>query len=125
MIDPIGSQNTLLEVIDLTGPSAPLNQSDIIALDNILYHGSDFYSTVDSFSSGEYYPTRCESALNVSKDIFLRDESLSERLERIETMLNIPTRDIDMETKHPRLKQLFEEYMQELDKLKTWKKLND
>ena len=59
------------------------------------------------------------------EDIILRDESLTERLERIETVLNIPTRDIKMENKYPRLKQLFEEYMQELAKLTTWERLND
>ena len=122
---PSGSYNTLLEDIDLTGPSGPFAQSDIITVDNTLFHGSDIYDTITSISSGEYYPTQYESALSVSKDIILRNESLSDRLERIETVLNIPTRDIEMEMKYPQLKQLFEKYMQELEKLKTWERLND
>lgn len=122
VIGPVGSRNTLLEDISLTGPLAPVNSLGAIDSANSLYHGSTIY---DAISSGEIYPTRCESALNVSKDRILREESLSERLKRIETVLNIPTRDIEMENKYPRLKQLFEEYMQELEKLKTWERLND
>ena len=124
MIGPVGSQNTLLEDISLTGPPAPLDPLGDITIGSIdsLCNVSNIY---DAISSGDLYPTRCESALNVSKDIILRDESLTERLERIETVLNIPIRDIKMENKYPRLKQLFEEYMQELAKLKTWERLND
>lgn len=121
VIGPVGSRNTLLEDISLTGPLAPVNSLGAIDSKS-LFHGSTIY---DAISSGEIYPTRCESALNVSKDRILREESLSERLNRIETVLNIPTRDLEMENKYPRLKQLFEEYMQELEKLKTWERLND
>lgn len=65
------------------------------------------------------------AALEVKGRIKLNGEYLDERLERIETLLNIPTRDITMEHKYPKLKELWEAYNRELAKYKTWDKLKD
>lgn len=64
------------------------------------------------------------AALNVKGKVIINGENLEDRLERIETLLNIPTRDIEMEKDFPKLKQLWEEYNSELEKYKTWKRLN-
>ena len=66
-----------------------------------------------------------QAELEVRGTIKLNGESLNDRLERIETVLNIPTRDITMEHKYPRLKELWAEYNRELAKYKTWDALKD
>lgn len=66
-----------------------------------------------------------QAELEVKGTIKLNGESLNDRLARIETVLNIPTRDISMEHKYPRLKELWAEYNRELAKYKTWDKLKD
>lgn len=63
--------------------------------------------------------------LDVKGRVRINGEYLDERLERIETLLNIPTRDVTMENKYPKLKELWEAYNRELAKYKTWDKLKD
>lgn len=65
-----------------------------------------------------------EATVDVKGRVRIQGEYLDERLERIETLLNIPTRDVEMENEFPRLKKLWEEYNNELEKYKTWKRLN-
>lgn len=65
-----------------------------------------------------------QAELEVKGRVVINGEDLEERLKRIELLLNIPTRDVKMEDKHPKLKQLFEQYMYELEKYKTWDRLN-
>lgn len=50
---------------------------------------------------------------------------LDERLARIETLLEIPTRDLEMEREFPKLRELWNSYTEELEKYKTWKRLKD
>lgn len=64
------------------------------------------------------------AALNVKGKVIINGENLEDRLERIETLLNIPSRDIEMENEFPKLKNLWKEYNEELEKYKTWKRLN-
>lgn len=67
-----------------------------------------------------------EPALEVKGKIKMKNgDFLDDRLERIEALLNIPSRDVLMEEKYPRLKRLWEEYYQELEKCKTWDKLKE
>lgn len=65
------------------------------------------------------------ATLDVRGRVKINGEWLDERLERIETLLSIPTRDVTMEEKHPKLKQLYEQYMHELEKYKTWDRIKD
>lgn len=65
------------------------------------------------------------ASLVIKGKVIINGDNLEERLERIETLLNIPSRDVTMESKYPKLKKLFEEYMTELSKYKTWDKLKD
>lgn len=64
------------------------------------------------------------ASLIVKGSIIMNGEDVDERLRRIETLVNIPSRDIEMEQEFPKLKQLWEEYNSELEKYKTWKRLN-
>ncbi len=60
------------------------------------------------------------ATLDVKGNVKINGVDLEERLERIETLLQIPTRDVTMEAKYPKLKKIWEEYNRELAKLKTW-----
>ena len=51
--------------------------------------------------------------------------SLEERLETIERVLMIPERDPELEKEFPKLKKAYDDYMRELEKYRTWKKLKD
>jgi hypothetical protein len=75
-------------------------------------------------SNGNEVIVEPSAALNVKGTIVMNGEDLSKRLERIETLLNIPSRDVEMEKEFPKLKHLWEEYNLELEKYKTWKRLN-
>lgn len=66
-----------------------------------------------------------KAELEVKGRVRINGEYLDERLERIETVLNIPSRNIEMENKYPKLKELWEAYNRELAKYKTWDKLKD
>ena len=65
------------------------------------------------------------AALEVKGRVIINGENLEERLQRIETLLNIPTRDIALENKYPKLKKLWSEYMSELEKYKTWERIKE
>lgn len=65
-----------------------------------------------------------KATLEVKGSISMNGMDLDERLKTIEKVLCIPQRDVTMETKHPKLKQLYEQYMHELEKYKTWDRLN-
>jgi hypothetical protein len=64
-----------------------------------------------------------EPTLDIKGRVRMNDEYLDERLERIETLLQIPTRDVTMENKYPKLKELYDAYILELEKLKTWDRI--
>lgn len=63
------------------------------------------------------------STLDVNGRMRLNGEFLDERLERIEKVLGIPPRNIEMEEKYPKLKKLYDAYIDELAKYTTWDKL--
>ena len=64
-----------------------------------------------------------KAELEIKGRVKINGEFLHERLERIESVLNIPTRDISMENKYPKLKELWAAYNRELAKYKTWDNL--
>jgi hypothetical protein len=63
------------------------------------------------------------ATLSIEGKVKINGEYLDERLERIETLLHIPIRDVTMEQKYSRLKTLWQEYNQELEKYKIWETL--
>jgi hypothetical protein len=64
-----------------------------------------------------------DATLNVKGTVVINGVDLEERLNVIETLLQIPTRDVTMEAKYPKLAELYKQYMHELEKYKTWERI--
>lgn len=58
--------------------------------------------------------------LEVKGRIILNGVDLEERLKSIETVLQIPERDVKLEAKHPKLKKMYDDYIKALSKYRTW-----
>jgi len=59
-------------------------------------------------------------SLEVNGRMVINGVDLEERLNTIERVLTIPERDVKLEKKHPKLKKLYEEYIQALAKYRTF-----
>lgn len=86
---------------------------------------TNFYSsnqkTVMSIPHGEEKMVlEKEATLEVKGNVVINGLDLEERLKIIEKVLCIPQRDVTMEAKYPKLKGLYEQYMHELERYKTW-----
>ena len=60
------------------------------------------------------------ASLEVKGKMILNGQDLEERLKTIETVLQIPERDVILEKKHPKLKKLYDEYITALGKYRTF-----
>jgi hypothetical protein len=60
------------------------------------------------------------ASLEVKGKMIINGQDLEERLKTIETVLQIPERDVILEKKHPKLKKLYDEYIQALGKYRTF-----
>jgi hypothetical protein len=60
------------------------------------------------------------ATLEVKGNIVMNGRDLEERLDTIEKVLQIPERDVILEKKHPKLKKLYDEYIQALGKYRTF-----
>ena len=60
------------------------------------------------------------ASLEVKGQMILNGVDLEERLNVIEKVLRIPERDVKLERKHPKLKKLYDEYIQALGKYRTF-----
>jgi len=58
--------------------------------------------------------------IEVKGNMVINGRDLEERLKTIETVLQIPERDVILERKHPKLKKLYDEYIQALGKYRTF-----
>jgi hypothetical protein len=61
-----------------------------------------------------------DATLTVKGKVVINDIDLEERLNTIEKVLQIPERDVILEKKHPKLKKLYDEYIQALGKYRTF-----
>ena len=61
--------------------------------------------------------------LEVKGRMVINGRDLEERLETIEKVLAIPERDVILEKKHPKLKKLYDEYINELSKYRMWESI--
>lgn len=61
--------------------------------------------------------------LEVKGTFTLNGQDLDERLRNIEKVLLIPERDVKLESKYPKLKKLYDEYMSALGKYRTFESL--
>lgn len=78
-------------------------------------HSNVIYNSLDPTYTG----------LRVDGSVVINDRDLEQRLETIERVLGIPERDVNLEKKYPssKIKQLYEEYIRELEKVRTWDRL--
>jgi len=60
------------------------------------------------------------ATIEVKGNIVINGRDLEERLDTIEKVLQIPERDVILEKKHPKLKKLYDEYIQALGKYRTF-----
>ena len=58
--------------------------------------------------------------IEVKGNMVINGRDLEERLDTIEKVLQIPERDVILEKKHPKLKKLYDEYIQALGKYRTF-----
>jgi hypothetical protein len=70
-------------------------------------------------------PNSDDPSIKINGRIEWNGEDLHNRLKRIETMLNIPTRDVIMEEKYLKLKKINDEYNKALSEYKTWETLKE
>ena len=63
------------------------------------------------------------ATLDVKGNVVINGVDLEERLSTIETLLFIPTRDVKLEAMYPKLKEIYQQYMNELEKYKTFERL--
>ena len=61
-----------------------------------------------------------DATLTVKGKVVINGRDLEERLKTIETVLQIPERDVILEKKHPKLKKLYDEYITALGKYRTF-----
>jgi len=61
--------------------------------------------------------------LEVKGRMVINGRDLEERLDTIEKVLQIPERDVKLETKHPKLKELYDQYIHALGKYRTWESI--
>ena len=64
-----------------------------------------------------------DATLDVKGNLVINGRDLEERLRTIEKVLAIPERDVILESKHPKLKELYDEYITALEKYKTWERI--
>jgi hypothetical protein len=86
------------------------------------------YTTTNAsgYTLGEHVKINNNPAsLEVKGNLVINGRDLEERLETIERVLMIPERDIELEKEFPKLKKAYDDYMLELEKYRTWKKLKD
>ena len=64
-----------------------------------------------------------DAALEVKGKVIINGIDLEERLKTIERVLAIPERDATMEAKYPSLKKKFDEYINTLEKYRTFERI--
>jgi len=64
-----------------------------------------------------------EATLEVNGSVKINGLDLEERLKTIERLLQIPERDATMEAKYPSLKKKFDDYINTLEKYKTFERI--
>jgi hypothetical protein len=115
---------------NLTIPTNTTSTSTSTSQIYISNGSSGSYNTGTTFSNSSgkevmKIPAGDKATVKIIGTIEWNGEDLEERLERIESMLHIPTRDVTMEEKYQKLKRLWEEYKTALEEYKTWQRLKD
>ena len=86
------------------------------------------YTTTNAsgYTLGEHVKINNNPAsLEVKGNLVINGRDLEERLETIERVLMIPERDVELEKEFPKLKKAYDDYIKQLEKYRTWKRLNN
>ena len=87
------------------------------------YNGTT-WTTASGYSMGPSVTIKNDPAtLEVKGKMMLNGQDLEERLKTIEKVLMIPERDVTMEAKYPSLKKKFDEYINALEKYRTFERI--
>ena len=88
-------------------------------------HANKFYTTSGTqvFTISDGISDKNPAAVNITGDLKLNGESLEERLTRIESMLYIPQRKLDLEEKYERLRNAWALYQEAAKACKNWELL--
>jgi hypothetical protein len=82
------------------------------------------WTTATGYSMGPSVTIKNDPAtLEVKGKMMLNGQDLEERLKTIEKVLMIPERDVTLEAKYPSLKKKFDEYINALEKYKTFERI--
>lgn len=93
---------------------------------NIGYTYTNTTTNASGYALGEHVTFNNNPAsLEVKGNLVINGRDLEERLETIERVLMIPERDVELEKEFLKLKKAYDDYMLELEKYRTWKKLKD
>ena len=65
------------------------------------------------------------ASLEVNGRMIINGIDLEERLKTIEQVLTIPARDVKLEKKHPKLKKLYDDYINALGKYRTFEAIKE
>ena len=88
--------------------------------------GYTYTNNSSGYTLGEHVKINNNPAsLEVKGNLVINGRDLEERLETIERVLMIPERDPELEKEFPKLKKAYDAYMRELEKYRTWKRLNN
>ena len=78
-------------------------------------------NTIDTINPYTYITTGVnDNDLRVNGALVVNGRNIEERLSIIEKALGIPERDPELEKKHPKLKEMYDEYITALAKYRTW-----
>jgi hypothetical protein len=106
------------------GVSAPLTVGQVYTTNTtagqFLTSGANGTSWTNSNSEVMRINQTNPPELEVKGRMVINGRDLEERLTTIETVLQIPERDVKLEKKHPKLKKLFDEYIHTLAKYRTF-----
>lgn len=78
-----------------------------------------------STSSNLYTNSSISPVTELNGTVMLNGENLEDRLARIEELLHITSRNIELENKYPKLKKIWEEYINKVDQYKLWETLKN
>jgi hypothetical protein len=82
-------------------------------------NGTSWTNLADNVLTAKNNPPELE----VKGKMVLNGRDLEERLNTIEKVLCIPERDVKIEEKHPKLKKLYDAYINELSKYRMWESI--
>ena len=103
--------------------TSSINITSSNSTDTIYIDTTDVTSSYYTMSPN-YYNSLTSTTIGINSDLIINRGTFEDRLKAIEDALGIPERDVKLEKKHPKLKELYDEYMQALKKYRMWEDLN-